>query len=133
MFIGPLHPNLRLLDLHIMSILKSGEDFARRLPREHSNERAKRIVIPEVRRRLRVARSGRRKASSASASSVSSFGHDTPAHVERRFVVRGRSCGNERAALSAAPNALCLLSSAEDVFGAAIARHHSQRDPNQFV
>jgi hypothetical protein len=23
--------------------------------------------------------------------SASSFGHDTPAHVERRFVVRGRS------------------------------------------
>jgi hypothetical protein len=35
---------------------------------------------------------------------------------------------DERAALSAAPNALCLLSSAEGVFGAVIARHDSQRD-----
>lgn len=35
---------------------------------------------------------------------------------------------DERAALSAAPNALCLLSSAEGVFGAVIARHDSRRD-----
>ena len=35
---------------------------------------------------------------------------------------------DERAALSAAPNALLLNSSAEDVFGAVIARDDSQRD-----
>jgi hypothetical protein len=35
---------------------------------------------------------------------------------------------DERAALSAAPNVLCLLSSAEAVFGAVIARPDSQRD-----
>ena len=35
---------------------------------------------------------------------------------------------DERAALSAAPNAWRLAASAEDVFGAAIARYDSQRD-----
>src|SRR5262249_9725514 len=47
-------------------------------------------------------------------------------NVDFRFA--GVRDGDERAALSAAPNALCFLSSAEGVFGAVIAHHDSQRD-----
>ena len=67
------------------------------------------------------------------ASFASSFGHDTPAHLQRRFAIRGVRCGNAWAALSAAPNVSRLVSSAEGVFGASIARRACQRDLiNQF-
>ena len=62
-----------------------------------------------------------RKTSSSLSSFASSFGHDTPAHVERRFVIRGVRDGDGWAALCAAPNALCFASSAEGVFRALIA------------
>ena len=69
--------------------------------------------------------------SSSLAAFPSSFGHDTPAHVQRRFAIRGVRCGDEWAALSAAPNAWRLVASAEDVFGAAIARHDSPARSDQ--
>ena len=81
-----------------------------------------------INRRRRNVTNDSRKTSSSLASFASSFGHDTPAHVERRFAIRGVRDGDEWAALSAAPNASRLASSAEGVFGAAIARRHSQRD-----
>jgi len=82
------------------------EDLTCRLPREHPHERAERVVSSGINDRRRVATRVWRNSSSSSALSASSFGHDTPAHIERRFVVRGRSwrrwmggteCGSERA------------------------------------
>ena len=67
------------------------EDFACRLPREHPHERAERVVGSGINCRRRIARRVRRNSSSSPALSASSFGHDTPANVERRSVVRGRS------------------------------------------
>jgi hypothetical protein len=104
------------------------ERFARRLPRQNSYERAKHIVACRINRHGCSATNDWRNTSSSLASFASSFGHDTPAHVERRLAIRGVRDGDEWAALSAAPNASRLASSAEGVFGAAIARRHSQRD-----
>ena len=104
------------------------ERFARRLPRQNSYERAKHIVAFRINRHGCSATNDWRNTSSSLASFASSFGHDTPAHVERRLAIRGVRDGDEWAALSAAPNASRLASSAEGVFGAAIARRHSQRD-----
>ena len=83
------------------------EDLPCRLPREHSHNSANRVVASRVDRRRRNAATRSRKTSSSLASFASSFGHDTPAHVERRFVVLGVRDGDEWAAQSAAPNALC--------------------------
>jgi hypothetical protein len=65
------------------------EQLASRLPREHSYERAKRIVALRVIRPVRDATNQRRNTSRSLSTSASSFGHDTPAHVERRFAARG--------------------------------------------
>ena len=104
------------------------EELTSRLPREHSYERAKCVIASRLGGLGRQVTNHSRKTSSSLSSFASSFGHDTPANVERRFVIRGVRDGDEWAALSAAPNASRLASSAEGVFGAAIARRHSQRD-----
>ena len=101
------------------------EQLASRLPREDSYQRAKRVVATRINQRRRDATNDCRNTSSALSSFPSSFGHDTPAHAERRFAVLGVRYGDEWAAQSAAPNALCLVSSAEGVFGAVIARLNS--------
>jgi hypothetical protein len=84
------------------------ERFARRLSRQNSYERANRIVAWRINRRARSATNDWRNTSSSLASFASSFGHDTPAHVERRFAIRGvrdgdewaaPECGSERAVL----------------------------------
>jgi hypothetical protein len=62
-----------------------------------------------------------RKMSSSVASFASSFGHDTPAHVERRFGIRGVRDGDELAAPECGSERVETWSSAEGVFGAAIA------------
>jgi hypothetical protein len=67
------------------------EDLACSLPREHPHQPAERVVSSGISRRRRVATWLRRNSSSSLALSASSFGHDTPANVERRSVVRGRS------------------------------------------
>jgi hypothetical protein len=74
------------------------EQLASGLPREHSHERANCVITPRVDRRRRKAASRSRKTSSSLASFASSFGHDTPAPVERRFVIRGVRDGDEWAA-----------------------------------
>jgi len=104
------------------------EQLTSRLPREHSHERPKCVINSRLTRLGRNVTSDLWNTSSSLASFASSFGHDTPAHVERRLAIRGVRDGDEWAALSAAPNASRLASSAEGVFGAAIARRHSQRD-----
>jgi len=83
------------------------EDFARSLPREYADERAERFVSSDINCRRQIATRVRRNSSSSLALRASSFGHDTPAHVERRFVVLGVRDGDEWAAQSAAPNAPC--------------------------
>ena len=99
------------------------------LPREDSHERTERVITACLHQlRRRDVTDDPRKPSSSLASFASSFGHDTPAHLQRRFAIRGVRCGDEWAALSAAPNAWRLVASAEDVFGAVIARHDRQRD-----
>jgi len=60
------------------------EDFARSLPREHADERAERLVSSDINCRRQIATRVRRNSSSSLALPASSFGHDTPAHVERR-------------------------------------------------
>jgi hypothetical protein len=67
------------------------ERFARRLPRQNSYERAKRIVACRINRDGYSATNDWRNSSSSLASFASSFGHDTPAHVERRFAILRRS------------------------------------------
>jgi hypothetical protein len=104
------------------------EQLASRLPGEHAHKHAKCLIAWSVDRRRRKLTIDSRRTSSSLASFAFSFGHGTPAHVERRFAIRGVRSGDEWAALSAAPNAWRLVASAEDVFGAAIARHDSQRD-----
>jgi hypothetical protein len=97
------------------------EQLTSRLPREHSDERAKCVVASRINRRCRNATNDRRNMLSSLSSFASPFGHDTPAHVERRFAIRGVRYGDEWAALSAAPNASSLASRAEGVFRALIA------------
>jgi hypothetical protein len=92
------------------------ERFARRLPREHSHERPKCVINSRLTRLGRNVTSDLWNTSSSLASFASSFGHDTPAHVERRFEIRGVRYSDEWAALSAAPNASSLALSAEGVF-----------------
>jgi hypothetical protein len=104
------------------------EQFASRLPGEHAHKHAKCVIAWRVDRRRCKLTIDSRRTSSSLASFAFSCGHDTPAHVQRRFAFRGVRCGDEWAALSAAPNAWRLAASAEDVFGAAIARYDSQRD-----
>jgi hypothetical protein len=97
------------------------EQLASRLPREDPYERTKRVIATRLHRLRRDVTNDSRKTSSSLASFASSFGHDTPAHLRRRFAIRGVRCGGEWAALSAAPNATSLASSAEGVFRALIA------------
>jgi len=104
------------------------EQLASRLPGEHAHKRAKCVIAWRVDRRRGKLKTDSRRTASSLASFAFSFGHDTPAHVQRRFAIRGVRCDEEWAALSAAPNAWRWVASAEDVFGAAIARHESQRD-----
>jgi hypothetical protein len=74
------------------------EQLASRLPREHSHNSANRVVASRVDRRRRNAATRSRKTSSSLASFAPSFGHDTPAHVQRRFAIRGVRDGDEWAA-----------------------------------
>jgi hypothetical protein len=97
------------------------EQLTSRLPREHSHERPKCIINSRLTRLGRDVTNDLWNTSSSLSSFASSFGHDTPAHVERRFAIRGVRYSDEWAALSAAPNASSLASSAEGVFRALIA------------
>jgi hypothetical protein len=81
------------------------EQFASRLPREDSDERAECIITARPGRRRCKVTPNTRKTSSSLASFASSFGHDTPAHLQRRFGIRGVRRVDDWAALSAAPNA----------------------------
>jgi hypothetical protein len=81
------------------------EQLPSRLPGEHAHKRAKCVIAWRVDRRRRKLTIDSRRTSSPLASFAFSFGHDTPAHVQRRFAIRGVRCGDEWAALSAAPNA----------------------------
>jgi hypothetical protein len=74
------------------------ERFARRLSRENSYDCAKRLVAWCINRCGRSATNDWRKTSSSLASFASSFGHDTPARVDRRFAIRGVRDGDEWAA-----------------------------------
>jgi hypothetical protein len=103
------------------------EELACCLPREHPHERAERVVGSGINCRRRIATRVRRNSSSSPALSASSFGHDTPAHVERRFVIAGVRCGDEMGGTECGSERADLVSSAEGVFGAAIARDDGQR------
>ena len=104
------------------------EQLASGLPREDSYEDTECIITARLRRLRRGVTNDPRKTSSSLPSFASSFGHDTPAHLQRRFAIPGVRRGNAWAALSAAPNASSVASSAEGVFSASIARRDSQRD-----
>jgi len=65
------------------------EQLASRLPGEHAHERAKCVIAWRVDRRRRKLTIDSRRTSSSLASFAFSFGHDTPAHVQRRFAIRG--------------------------------------------
>jgi hypothetical protein len=104
------------------------EELTGRLPREHSYEGAKCVIGRGLNWLSRHVATDSRKTSSSLSSFASSFGHDTPVHLQRRFAIRGVRSGDEWAALSAAPNASSVASSAEGVFGAVIARRGSRRD-----
>jgi hypothetical protein len=67
------------------------EDLSCGLPRQRPHQCPKRIVASRVNRFGRISSNDRRIASTSPSAFASSFGHDTPAHIERRFVVRGRS------------------------------------------
>jgi hypothetical protein len=84
------------------------EQLASGLPRENPNVRAKGVITSRTDRICPNVMDDSRKTSSSLASFASSFGHDTPAHLRRRFAIRGVRCGGEWAALSAAPNAPSL-------------------------
>jgi len=60
------------------------EELARCLARKDSDERAQGLVTPPVDLVVRVGASVRPKCSLPLSPLPSSFGHDTPAHVERR-------------------------------------------------
>jgi hypothetical protein len=76
------------------------ERFARRLPRQNSYERAEHIVACRINRHGCSATNDWRNTSSLLPSFASSFGHDTPAHVERRLAIRSVRDGDQWAALS---------------------------------
>src|SRR6266436_397024 len=83
------------------------EQLASGLSREDSYERTECVIAARL-GRLRCKVTHTRKTSSSLASFASSFGHDTPAHLQRRFAIRGVRCGDAWAALRAAPNASSL-------------------------
>jgi len=60
------------------------EELARRLARKYSDEGSQGLVTPRVHLAVRVAASVRPMCSLTLSPMPSSFGHDTPAHVERR-------------------------------------------------
>jgi hypothetical protein len=97
------------------------EQLTSRLPREYSHERPKCVINSRLTRLGRNVTNDLWNTSSSLSSFASSFGHDTPAHVERRFAIRGVRYSDKWAALSAAPNAASLASSAEGVSRAPIA------------
>jgi hypothetical protein len=94
------------------------ERFARRLSRQNSYERANRIVAWRVNRRARSATNGWRNTSSSPSSFASSFGHDTPAHVERRFAICGVRNDDEWAAPECGSERDCLWCRARKVYSA---------------
>jgi hypothetical protein len=65
------------------------EQLASGLPREDSNERTECVITACLYRLRRDVTNDPRKTSSSFASFASSFGHDTPAHLQRRFAIRG--------------------------------------------
>ena len=69
------------------------EQLASGLPREDSYERTECVIAARL-GRLRCKVTHTRKTSSSLASFASSFGHDTPAHLQRRFAIRGVRCGD---------------------------------------
>jgi hypothetical protein len=81
------------------------EQLARSLTGKRSDKSAQRLVTLRVDLVVRVRASVRPMLSPPLAPMSWSFGHDTPAHVERRFAIRGVRDGDEWAALSAAPDA----------------------------
>jgi len=80
------------------------EHFTSGLAREHAHKSTQLIVRLRVDLRVQVRASAPYVSSSPRPSRSSSFGHDTPAHVERRcWFTYSFCCG--WAALSAAPSA----------------------------
>jgi hypothetical protein len=71
------------------------EQLASGLPREGSYKRTECVITARLHRVRRDVTNDSRKTSSSLASFASSFGHDTPAHVRRRFVIRGVRFGDE--------------------------------------
>jgi hypothetical protein len=61
------------------------EQLASRPPREYAHECAECVVTSRLDRRRRKMTNRSRRTSSSRSSFASSFGHDTPAHIERRF------------------------------------------------
>jgi hypothetical protein len=80
------------------------EHFTRGLTREHAHETAQVIVRAFVDQCFRVCANAPHVSSPPRPSRSSSFGHDTPAHVERRCRFTYSFCCSW-AALSAAPSA----------------------------
>src|SRR3954470_12797804 len=69
------------------------EQLASGLAREDAYERTECLIAARL-GRLRCKVTHTRKTSSSLASFASSFGHDTPAHLQRRFAIRGVRCGD---------------------------------------
>jgi hypothetical protein len=68
------------------------EQLARSLTGQRSDESAQMLVTLRVDPVVRVRASVRPMLSPPLKPMPSSFGHDTPAHVERRFAIRGVRC-----------------------------------------
>src|SRR5882672_641735 len=75
------------------------EQLASGLPSEDSYERSECVITARLGRLRCKVTHNTRKTLSPLASFASSFGHDTPAHLQRRFAIRGVRDGDEWAAL----------------------------------
>src|SRR3954470_10823144 len=65
------------------------EQLASGLPREDAYERTECVITARLDRLRHDVTNDPRKTSSSLPSFASSFGHDTPAHLQRRFAIRG--------------------------------------------
>ena len=97
------------------------EQLASCLPGEYAHKRPKCVIAWRVDHRRGELTTDSRRTSSLFAAFASSFGHDTPAHVQRRFAICGVRDGDEWAAPECGSERVEIGSSAEGVFGAAIA------------